>query len=248
MVDFFESLKSAESIVRYREYPQPNRPTFNVEIGTHPVLISAPHGAAHHRAGKLKPEEEFTSGLARYLAQETGCSAIFSTYQDRRDPNWDNRHRYKERIKQIVEKESIRFVIDLHGMSNRYGLGIALGTINGKSCPTYEGALTETLQTAGFTQVPLNRLKPPHTLRQGLRFQNWSTFLFNHPKFTGGVVSHTVTRYVSEHLGIPAVQIELASLNRIVEREAFAEWPLYRGHPQGIRQTISALAQFIRQI
>jgi hypothetical protein len=44
----------------------------------------------------------------------------------------------------------------------------------------------------------------------------WGQFIVNHPRFTGGVASRTVTRFVSQEVGIPAAQLELCTLLRVV--------------------------------
>ncbi|MEM7259707.1 MAG: hypothetical protein AAF404_20225, partial [Pseudomonadota bacterium] len=68
------------------------------------------------------------------------------------------------------------------------------------------------------------------------------TLVVDHPRFTGGVRNHTVTRFVAEQLGVAAVQVEIASVNRIVHRRATADWPFeYHGNPQGIESTFNAL-------
>jgi hypothetical protein len=40
----------------------------------------------------------------------------------------------------------------------------------------------------------------------------------NHPRYTGGLSRPTITRFVVEELGLPAVQIELNAWIRILKR------------------------------
>jgi len=69
----------------------------------------------------------------------------------------------------------------------------------------------------------------------------------DHPRFTGGLVNQTVTRFASEKLGLQAVQIELASIVRVVYSQANDEWPYeYRGDPAAISSTIKALESLVR--
>jgi len=37
-------------------------------------------------------------------------------------------------------------VLDLHGMSNKYKIGLALGTMNGRSCPYHESLILQTVE------------------------------------------------------------------------------------------------------
>lgn len=239
-----QDLQALETAVAYRRPPARSAPPFSISEGERTVLISAPHGSAHTRNGKFKPEEEFTTAIARYLARETNSSAIFATHMNLSDPNWDIENHYKSALLDLKARRGISFVIDLHGMTNRHGFGIALGTINGRSCPDHENALVQTFLNDGFTQTA-----PPDQPSDLFGTNTpWPTFVLNHPRFTGGVKGHTITRFAVDSLKVPAVQIEMASKVRIVEREAHDKWPTYRGDPQGIYQTVSTLTTFIQSL
>ena len=79
--------------------------------------------------------------------------------------------------------------------------------------------------------------------------QHWQRVVVDHPLFTGGVRNHTVTRFAVEQLNLSAVQVEIASVNRIVHRPAAADWPFdYRGNPQGIMATVNALTALVNSL
>lgn len=55
-----------------------------------------------------------------------------------------------------------------------------------------------------------------------------------------------MTRFVSQQLGIPGVQVELSSQARVVESAATDDWPLeYRGDPVAINASLAALQSLI---
>ena len=251
-----ETLQSLEDIVQYRQQPPPNSSFFTYAPGNSPLLISAPHGAAHTRNGRFKIEDEFTTGFARYIAQKTGCHALYTThYSPNEDPNWDKGGRYKQRLRHIIQEQNIKFVLDLHGMTSRYHMGLALGTRHGRACPDQLPLITAQLEKYGYVPNSPQELPPPLKIdlakyRAGLvdfSTRRWDNYVVDYSKFTGGLKNHTVTRYVNENLGLPAIQIEVSSQARVVMREAYAEWDrIYRGNPQAIIHTVQTLTELVQ--
>ncbi|MFK7802529.1 MAG: hypothetical protein AB8G95_12920 [Anaerolineae bacterium] len=205
-------------------------------------MISAPHSTRHTRQGNTKLEEEFTAAFAHVLAKNTRCHAIFNEWEIPGDPNWDKKSAYKTKLAQIVDEHQIELVIDLHGMTNRHNLGIAIGTMNGRACPGYEPLLAQALAQANFNEITLDQLDTLHQPR-------WDRFVFDHPRFTGGIKSHTVTRFAVEQLDVAAVQIELTSAGRMVYRGPHSGWPFhYFGEKEGIQATMQALENFVASV
>gem|GEM_PF-5484393 len=81
-------------------------------------------------------------------------------------------------------------------------MGVALGTINCRSCDA--GAVLPHFKDAGFQETGVESLIPAQD-------SAWRKLVVDHPRFTGGVVNHTVTRFAALECGVPAVQIELSS-------------------------------------
>lgn len=230
-----ERLRALEQIVVYRELPPVGERPYRCERGDFPVLISAPHGAAHTRNGRFKPEDEYTTGLARLIAAETGAHVIYATYLNPADPNWDRESAYKLCLHKIVERHKIQFVLDLHGMRNAYKIGLAVGTMNGRSCPQQQPLIEQTLAQHRFRPITQEDAAAHEKLQ-------WDTVVFNYSKFTGGLTSHTITRFASQTLGVPAAQVELCSAARIVERGPHGDWPFtYYGRPEAIMQAARGL-------
>ena len=210
--------------------------------GSVPILISAPHSSIHMRNGRLKRAEGFTGSLAVLLSQITGAHALYVNYRLPADPNWDHHSPYKSFLGRLVDEHQIKFVLDIHGMSNWHKIGIALGTINGRSCPHETPHIEQTLKDHGF-------LKVPETTAKGYTTLNWQTFVTNHSRFTGGVSNHTVTRFVTEHLGISSIQIELCSTLRTVTQELpEGSSKTFRGNPQATTIIINAFVALINEL
>lgn len=235
-------LKELEAAVTYRQPPPAGRAAFHYISGDVPVLISAPHGAAHRRDGRIKYEDEFTAALACWLGEYTGAHVLCLRHQMLGDPNWDRESPYKQRLRQIAAAHNIRFVLDIHGMSNRYKFGLALGTMNGQSCPQHEPHIVRTLTEHGFLQAQ-------EAETSGFEKLEWRHFVVNFSKFTGGITSHTVTRFASQQMGIPALQVEICSSLRIVERSPHGVWPHhFVGDGAGILQVCQALAAVVKTV
>ncbi|MCA9966732.1 MAG: hypothetical protein KC423_20925 [Anaerolineales bacterium] len=240
-----QRLRLLESAVVYDSPPPAGTMPFTYQPGTIPVLLSAPHGAAHRRNGRLKVEDEYTAAFVRLVAAETGSHVIYTRYQSDTDPNWDRQTPYKEQLRQIIREHQIAFVLDIHGMSNRHKIGLAVGTINGRSCPRHESCIVRVLENGRFKQTTQDQA----TLFPQLQADH---FVLNHSRFTGGVKNHTVTRFVSQELNVPAAQLEFCSSLRVVEREwmeAGHKWPrLFQGDPNGIRHAVTTLISLVDQL
>lgn len=238
-------LQLLEETVSYYLPPPVGEYPFSYQSGIIPVLLSAPHGAAHQRNGRLKAEDEYTTALVRLVAAETGAHALYTQYQSDSDPNWDRHAPYKDRLRQVIREHQIAFVLDIHGMSNRHKIGLAVGTINGRSCPKHETQIVELLRTRQFKQT---------TQAQATQFAHLQTdhFVLNHSRFTGGVKNHTVTRFVSQELNVAAAQLELCSSLRVVRRESHGighRWPRpFYGDIEGISHTIDTLINLVGRL
>ncbi len=232
-------LIALETEVDYRQPPTDGRPPFRYERGRLPILLSAPHGAAHRRNGRYKQEDEYTSAIARLVAAETGAHVLYSYALSDSDPNWDVDSPYKDCLRSLVADCDIGFVLDIHGMSNRHRIGIAVGTIGGVSCPDYEAIILDSLKEESFVETTAAQARQFERLR-------WDHFVLNHHRFTGGLVSHTITRYASQELGIAAAQIELCGSLRIVRPHPPSPKRLdFRGDPAGIVRTVKTLRAIV---
>lgn len=224
-------LVQLESEVAYRTAPEPGRHEFNVVKGQIPVLLSAPHGAAHFRNGKLKEEDEYTAGLVRLVAEKTGAHALYAYRKSPTDPNYYADIPYKHALQQIVDHTSVKFVLDIHGCSPEREFGIALGTMQNRSCPRQRPVIIRTLEAHGFSE------SNPGLMRLDLD----KTF-----PASGNHHIETVTQFASDKLRVPAAQLELNAHLRIVQRlpNTTSTKPVI-GEPEQILRTVSALIDLV---
>jgi hypothetical protein len=205
--------------------------------GTQPLLISAPHSARHWRNPEWKQEEEYTAALGYLLHQETGAHFIYGHYVLNPDPHDDGDcGPYKQALDDIFQNARIGMVLDLHGARGDRDFAIALGTIHGETFSTYERGLLTALEQQGFSRDPDSSL---------------DRLVMNPPRYTGGVTTATITRYVWRNHRIPTVQIELSAWVRVVQRLETASnarngsAPNFRGDGTRIVRVYDALRAFI---
>jgi hypothetical protein len=236
-----QRLVALETAVTPKHPPTNGQSPFVHEPGQLPILLSAPHGTAHRRNGRVKAEEGFTSALARLVAAETGAHVLYTQFLSPDDPNYEPDTPYKTALRRIVQKYGICFVLDIHGMSDRHGFGLALGTMNGRSCPRQEPLILQTLQTHGFHQSTKAEVRQYDRLR-------WDHFVLNHSRFTGGVINHTVTKFVVEELGVAAVQIELCSSLRVVQSVTTDGRVVFVGDERGVETAVRTLIALVHRL
>lgn len=229
-----EHLAALEADIHYRQPARPGEEEFRYIPGSKPVLVSAPHGAAHCRNGRLKEEDEYTGAIVQYISQVTGSHGLYLRRQSSNDSNYDPETPYKRFLRSIIRKKGIRFVLDLHGASDRHDFGVALGTMNGRSCPEQLPAILAVLKEYGFDVggYGFNRLDIDG-------------------RFTaaGGHRQETITRFVKDSLGVDAIQVELASRIRVVQVTlGDKQKHIYRGDPQMVERTVLALAELVRRL
>jgi hypothetical protein len=233
MDDLLKRLVELESDIEYQMPPSHGQPEFSYLPGRLPVLLSAPHGAAHRRKSyEYKDEDEYTAGLVRLLAELTGAHALYARNRSTSDPNVHPDTPYKQKMREITSQASIRFVLDLHGASDpKYTFGIALGTIGGKSCPVQRPLILSMLAKHGFSSDASGR--------DNLDVDK--TF-----KGAGAAKRETITRYASQVLHVPAAQFELFADVRIVQRRPNAsKREPFQGDPQRIRRVIETFTEMV---
>lgn len=233
--DLLHRLSELETDVRYQEYAEQDAEDFTYIPGLIPVLLSAPHGTVHTRLDKPKQEDEYTSGFVRLVAEQVDAHVIFAQYRSQTDPNWYSDTPYKNTLREVVEREAIRFVLDIHGVAEHRKFGIALGTLHGKSCPKHRKTIIRHLEKFGFNQGAdeiLRRLNLDRSFTaEGIEGQE------------------TITRFVWENLAVPAAQFELHPSLRIVERRPEATEPEpFQGVPELIEVTVNTFVAMVHEL
>lgn len=188
---------------------------FDIITGKIPVLISAPHGARPFRNGEPRGvgEDEYTASIAIILGKLTEAHVIYVKNATKKDPNYYPGTKYKQAIKEIVNKYKIKFIADIHGASNKNDFKVDVGIIDVKdmnkcSCPIFKDIIQESLKEIREAQ---------------------GGKLFN-IKFAGagkpkeGI--ETVTRFAKDTCMIEAAQFEIRADCRILKQKPDATMAL----------------------
>jgi hypothetical protein len=234
MDPLLQRLMALESEIGYQTDSLPDEDSFQFVSGSLPVLLSAPHGAAHWRKDRYKEEDEYTAGLVRMVAEITGAHVIYAHRRSLSDPNADQNAPYKDALREITRHYHPNILLDIHGCRPENGFGIALGTMKGTSCPRHRPALLQTLHEHGFS-----------TTASGLTGLNVDK---KYPAM--GVDSREpVTRFAWEKLGLPAAQFEVNAHLRVVQRLPGASTPgLFTGAPDGILHLVATLTALVKAV
>ena len=63
--------------------------SFKIINGSIPIILSAPHCVNQTRQGKIKQAEGETGAIVQILSKLTNCYAIYKTYNNNDDANYD---------------------------------------------------------------------------------------------------------------------------------------------------------------
>ena len=155
-----------------------------VREADHPALFTAPHGKAHWRAGQKKISDLNTSLLALEAARACGGRAVIVLDPADEDANWDDESRFKAIVATLLSRRP-GFVLDVHGMSDKHGLDLVIGTAGDRAPHALVDFAAATAERAGLAI---------ETRHEG-------------SLAAGG---RTLTRYVLDVIGQPALQFEWA--------------------------------------
>ncbi|MDI6906018.1 MAG: hypothetical protein QMC81_00845 [Thermoanaerobacterales bacterium] len=191
-------------------------PSYSVLPGSLPILLSAPHAVKHFRRANDEPkeEDEFTGAIVRLLHDLTGCSIIHAAYADQ-DANFYDDCPYKEGLRSLVIERGIKLVLDIHGAAAWRSFDIDIGSCKGAA-----------LLGRGDILPPLLDAFRRHEING----------VFVDSVFSG-CGQATVTRFASEVLCVPALQLEINKRFRDPEN-----------HPQEFESLIEALEDYLKGV
>ena len=169
---------------------------FEIEKGNIPIILSAPHCVLQTRNGKIKQEEGETGAIVQIIAKKAQCYAIFKTTHQNDDANYDiDKNMYKENLREIINRENIKLLLDFHGAKNENAFDIEIGTDEGKNINQKKYIVTE--------------------LKEKLNKQNIFNIVENQ-KFKASSI-HTISKYIHETTHIPCIQLEITGRYRYIE-------------------------------
>lgn len=173
---------------------------FVIKDGRNKIMISAPHAVNHYREGTMKYADINTGVIANVLHEQCDCPVIYTCGYSETDANWDEPENcaYKQALKNYIDENEIRLLIDIHGSRESNELAFEFGTVdqNDKSLQGF-GFITELFRIC---------------------FEKYITD-FDGKKIGKNIVfsaskSSTITNYISTASGIPCIQIEVNKVFR----------------------------------
>jgi len=196
----FQSARICSCIEKYEKefckndyYGDSSAPLSVQTFGNTSILISAPHATNHIRNEKIKVHETNTGALARKLAEDVGCSYIAKPCtKDLGDPNYDESCVYKDIISEYIKEHNVSLFVDLHGMSYTHKEAIDIGVNGGNN-----------IDNNGMAQKLAEIING--------RFKSTVACI---DKYFQAAPAYTMSRYVHDNLGIPAIQLEINSRYR----------------------------------
>ena len=159
------------------------------------VVLTAPHGTRHYRAGAMKAADLHTGSLTLLAGEVAQVSTVVSAGARTEWDTWDERDdEFARHLRDL--REPARMLVDIHGMGDHHGPDFCLGT--GPQPGPLEELAVEILRT---------ELKP---------FEVAVDAPFD------ARPHYTVTSLAQRHLGLAGLQIEVAARWRSPQDDAAA--------------------------
>lgn len=157
--------------------------TYEIRTGKCPVMIVAAHGIGQKRRnGHYKLAEPYTRGIAKYVSKKADCYCLTKNEDTGVDPNKKNDDEFKAILLDLVKKNNIKLMVDLHGAKREREFDVEIGTRNGEMVKSEEvDRLIDCFKECGIRRIVLD------------------------DPFKGGQISQTV----HEKAGIDCVQLEI---------------------------------------
>ncbi|MHA1310720.1 MAG: hypothetical protein ACTSQO_07290 [Candidatus Helarchaeota archaeon] len=196
-------IKRKKNLVKVKELlKEINRSEFLYKKGNNKILITAPHATWHYRYtwGKnrkklgdwIKYDDVNTGLIACYLSRYLDCHALIQIYTAWLDPNFYREALFQEKMRSILKKEKIKFVLDVHGLSSD------------------READFDIIDLFGMALVPFNALKFRKSLKKRLEQFGYEVGVNRY--FNGGLTlpfQHTIVKEVSQEFQIPCIELEI---------------------------------------
>ena len=131
LVCYNERMNSFSSQIQKLEHNDNN--TYEIKKGRNPVIITSAHGIGQNRRNnKFKLAEPYTRGIAKYVSKKTDCYYLIKNEDTGTDPNKINRDDFKIILNDLISKNKIKMMVDLHGAKRERDFDVEIGTLSGK--------------------------------------------------------------------------------------------------------------------
>ena len=190
--------------------------SFKVIKGKEKIILSAPHCVKHIREKSVRPRETKTGTIVRVLSKKYNTYGVYKTRNVNDDANWDEKCKYKKHIKEMVNKEKIKALIDFHGMAAHRNQDICIGINGGKN-------------TNGDYNVVNKMIK----IFNKYGFENVT---IDDP-FSAGY-KYCVSNYIARECKIPTYQIEINLKYRLA---IYKEYEKYKDLIKSLQEVVELL-------
>ena len=178
-----------------KERKQNKETPFKIVDGEIPIILSAPHCVKQTRNGKMKQAEGETGAIVQIIAKDIKCYAIYKTYNNNDDANYDIENPYKNELEKIIKERKIKLLLDIHGARNENDFNIEIGTSDGENVEGKEYIIKE--------------------LKESLEEQGIKNIVEN-TRFKANTI-HTISKYIHEKTKIPCIQLEVTGRYRYIK-------------------------------
>lgn len=181
---------------KFDEFKANTNKSFDILKGKEKVFLSAPHSVRQLRNGIIKGKDSCTGTIAITLQKAINCYCIYKTKNCDDDANYDiENNPYKDKIIDLVEKNNINFLLDIHGAKDGQGFDIDVGTANLKNLNGQNKYLKDFIKIGEKynLNITIDKVFKADTL-------------------------HTVANTIARKTKIPCMQIEIAKKYRDIEQ------------------------------
>jgi len=182
-----------------------NPKNFKIITGSKPILLSAPHVYAHRRprlSMAYKIGEPLTDTIVEEVCRKSNCFGIVLTDESDIDYNYhkEENNPYKKEIRNIVDKENIKYFIDIHGLKDGNNYDVAI---------YYPSRFFRSIQLSEQVREGLGKFA----------IKGCNVIIFRVPQD----YQESLTSFTASQLRVPSIQIEIARYIREKEelRDAF---------------------------
>lgn len=224
-MDIIGKISKYEEFFSENNFDGAGKTAFTIEKGKIPVIISAPHSVNQYREGNLKYSDMYTGAMAKYFNEIMGCHIIYLSKNTKIDPNYDDKKvcKYKNTLSDYIEKNDIKFLIDLHASRSEHDYLTELGTIDKNNSSLVGKNYLLPIITNAMENSLKNAIK-----ETGKGITVNTVFPAANP--------NTVTNFISSKNKIPCIQFEINRLCRNPNK------------PEYFKQMINGLETIIQEV
>lgn len=107
--------------------------SYEIKKGSCPIIVTSAHGIYQEkRNGRFNLAEPYTRGIAKLVGRKADCYYLIKNKDTGVDPNKKNNDEFKSILFDLVTRNGIKLMIDLHGAKKERCFDVEIGTLNGK--------------------------------------------------------------------------------------------------------------------